>query len=41
MRYYVNATIVGLVALVTVPLMAVFFLGYGAVKIPSLLMARR
>lgn len=32
MRYYVNATIVGLVALVTVPLMAVFFLGYGAVR---------
>lgn len=32
MRYYANSTIVGLVALITVPLMAVFFLGYGAVR---------
>lgn len=32
MRYYANATIVGLVALVTVPVMVVFFLGYGAMK---------
>lgn len=32
MRYYANSAIVGAVALVTVPLMAVFFLGYAAVK---------